>query len=70
MTDDAIDIAAAKARASQLLRDGFEPTKEELAEAELLKDSIAALGPEQSLRSTAAMLRAIREMNARGQGSA
>ncbi len=70
MTDDAIDIAAAKARASQLLHDGFEPTTEEMAEAELLKDSVAALGPEKSIRGIAAMLRAIWEMEAKSQGSA
>ena len=33
MTDDRQDIAAAQARAVQLLRDGFEPTQEELDQA-------------------------------------
>jgi hypothetical protein len=35
MTDDRQDIAAAKARAAQLLRDGFEPTQEEPIEVRI-----------------------------------
>ena len=70
MTDDRQDIAAAAARAAQLLRDGFEPTQEELDQARMLKEGVDAFGREQSVRDIAAMLRAIREMGGADQGSA
>jgi len=61
MKDFTKEREAARARARQLLDEGFEPTEEELANARVISMALAAHGQEESEQEIAAVLRAIGE---------